>query len=72
MEKEFDGKGYGDFKLAVGEAVADTLNPIKERYDEIIKDKKALEQLYKEGANKAERVARKTYFKAMKKVGFVL
>ena len=72
VEKEFDGKGYGDFKLAVGEAVADTLNPIKERYDEIIKDKKALEQLYKEGANKAERVARKTYFKAMKKVGFVL
>lgn len=72
VEKEFDGKGYGDFKLAVGEAVADTLNPIKDKYDEIIKDKKALEQLYKEGAQKAEYVARKTYFKAMKKVGFVL
>ncbi len=72
VEREFDGKGYGDFKLAVGEAVADTLCPIKERYDEIIKDKKALEELYKEGASKAEYVARKTYFKAMKKVGFVL
>mgnify|MGYP002520042886 CR=1 FL=1 len=69
---EFEGKGYGDFKLAVGEAVADTLNPIKAKYDEIIKDKKALEKLYKEGAEKAEYVARKTYFKAMKKVGFVL
>ena len=72
IEKEFEGKGYGEFKLAVGEAVADTLAPIKERYDNIIKDKKALEQLYREGAAKAEKVARKTYFKAMKKVGFVI
>lgn len=72
VEKEFEGKGYGDFKLAVGEAVADTLAPVKQRYDEIIKDKKVLEQLYRDGAEKAEKVARKTYFKAMKKVGFVL
>ena len=72
VEKEFEGKGYGDFKLAVGESVADTLAPIKAAYDEIIKDKKALEALYREGAQKAEYVARKTYFKAMKKVGFVL
>jgi tryptophanyl-tRNA synthetase len=72
VEKEFEGKGYGDFKMAVGEAVADTLAPIETSYDEIIKDKKALEALYKQGAEKAEYVARKTYFKAMKKVGFVL
>jgi len=72
VEKEFEGKGYGDFKLAVGETVADTLNPIKAEYDKIISDKKALEVLYREGAQKAEYVARKTYFKAMKKVGFVL
>jgi tryptophanyl-tRNA synthetase len=72
IEKEFEGKGYGDFKMAVGESVADALAPIKASYDEIIKDKKALEVLYKEGAQKAEYVARKTYFKAMKKVGFVV
>lgn len=72
IEKEFEGRGYGDFKLAVGESVADALAPIKTAYDEIIKDKKALEVLYKQGAEKAEYVARKTYFKAMKKVGFVL
>jgi tryptophanyl-tRNA synthetase len=72
IEKEFEGKGYGDFKLAVGETVADALAPVKSAYDEIIKDKKALELLYKQGAEKAEYVARKTYFKAMKKVGFVL
>jgi tryptophanyl-tRNA synthetase len=72
IEKEFEGKGYGDFKLAVGETVADALAPVKSAYDEIIKDKKALELLYKQGAEKAEYIARKTYFKAMKKVGFVL
>ena len=72
VEREFEAKGYGDFKLAVGEAVADALAPIKQKHDEIIKDKKAMEQLYKAGAEKAEYVARKTYFKAMKKVGFVL
>ena len=72
VENEFSGKGYGEFKLAVGEAVADTLAPIKQKHDEIIKDKKMLEQLYRQGAEKAEHIARKTYFKAMKKVGFVL
>lgn len=71
-EKEFAGKGYGEFKLAVGEAVADTLAPIRERHNEIISDKAELERLYRLGAEKAEHVARKTYFKAMKKVGFVL
>ena len=72
IESEFEGKGYGDFKLAVGEAVADELAPIKAAYDKIISDKGELERLYRLGADKAERVARKTYFKAMKKVGFVL
>lgn len=72
VEREFSGRGYGEFKLAVGEAVAYTLAPVKQKHDEIIKDKKMLEQLYRQGAEKAERVARKTYFKAMKKVGFVL
>ncbi len=72
VEREFDGRGYGDFKLAVGEAVADELAPIKQKHDEIIKDKKELERLYRIGAEKAEYVARKTYLKAMKKVGFVI
>ncbi len=71
-EKEFEGKGYGDFKLAVGETVADELRPIKERYEQIITDKAELERLFREGDKKAEKVAAKTYFKAMKKVGFVL
>ena len=72
IEREFEGKGYGDFKLAVGEAVADVLSPIRENYERIINDKAYLEQLYRNGAERAERIARKTYFKAMKKVGYVL
>lgn len=69
---EFEGKGYGDFKMAVGEAVVEELRPIRERYEQIIKDKKQLEELYKAGAAKAERTAIHTLSKAMKKVGFVL
>lgn len=72
IEKEFEGKGYGDFKTAVGEAVVEELRPIRERYEEIIKDKKALEEIFKNGAEKASRLANRTYFKAMKKIGFVL
>ena len=72
IEKEFEGRGYGDFKLAVGEAVADELAPIKARYEKIIADKGELERIFREGDERAERVARKTYLKAMKKMGFVL
>lgn len=72
VEREFEGRGYGDFKLAVGEAVADELAPIKERYEKIIADKAELERIFRDGDARAESVARKTYFKAMKKMGFVL
>lgn len=69
---EFEGKGYGDFKLKVGEAVVEELRPIRERYESIIKDKARLEEIYRAGAEKASKVAYRTLGKAMKKVGFVL
>ena len=72
VEKEFEGKGYGDFKLAVGEAVADELAPIKENYERIISDKAEIERIFSLGDAVADKIARKTYFKAMKKVGYVL
>ncbi len=72
ITREFDGKGYGDFKLAVGEAVADELAPIKERYNTFISDKKQLEDIYRLGDQRAEYIANKTICKVMKKVGFVL
>ncbi len=69
---EFEGKGYGDFKIAVGEAVAEELKPIQERYQTFISDKKQLEDIYRQGDEKAFYTARKTLSKVKKKVGFVL
>lgn len=69
---EFEGRGYGDFKLAVGEAVAEELRPIKERYETFIADKKQLEDIYRAGDEKAAYIANRTLSKVMKKVGFVL
>ena len=72
IEREFDGRGYGDFKIAVGEACADALAPVQARYNEVLSDKAYLEAVMKEGAEKASYFARKTLTKVKKKVGFVL
>ena len=71
IEREFDGKGYGDFKLAVGEAVVDHLRPIQEEFTRLIGDKAYLEQCYTKSAEIALRISQRTLDKAMKKVGFV-
>ncbi len=71
IEKEFDGVGYGDFKLAVGEACADTLAPIQERFNQLIADKDYLDSVMKNGAEKAARTAYRTLSKVYKKVGFL-
>ncbi len=72
IEAEFDGKGYGDFKTAVGEAVAAELKPIQDRLATLLGDKAQLEALMKEGAEHAAYVANKTLKKVMKKMGFVI
>ena len=69
-EREFAGKGYGDFKLAVGEAVADALAPVQEEKARLCKDKGYLNQVMKEGTEAASRIARKTLSKVYRKVGF--
>lgn len=69
-EKEFDGKGYGDFKLAVGEAVAGVLGPLQERFDELTKNKDYIDGIIKANAEKAQYVSNKTLRKVQKKVGF--
>ncbi len=71
IEKEFEGNGYGDFKDAVGEAVAEYLKPLREKYEAIRSDKKYLESILTEGADKARRQANKTLRKVYKKIGFV-
>ena len=68
---EFEGKGYGDFKLTVGEAVVEELRPIRERYDRIVAEKGYLDEIYKDGAEKAGRIAGRTLGKVMKKIGFL-
>ena len=71
IETEFAGCGYGKFKPAVGEAVVETLRPIREEATKIMKDKAYLESVYRAGAEKASFVAEKTLRKVYKKVGFV-
>ncbi|MBE6603595.1 MAG: tryptophan--tRNA ligase [Ruminococcaceae bacterium] len=71
IEHEFAGKGYGDFKLAVGEVTADALAPVQARYKELLADKAGLEAQMKRGAEEAAYYARKTLSKVQKKLGFV-
>ncbi len=72
VEKEFEGGRYGDFKKAVGEAVADTLAPIQERYAEFISDKTYLESILRRNAEKASEKAEATVREVYEKVGFIL
>ena len=71
IEREFEGKGYGDFKLAVGEVTADALAPVQARYNALLADKAALEAQMKKGAEEASWYARRTLSKVQKKLGFV-
>ena len=71
IEREFDGKGYGVFKPAVGEAVIEALRPIREEAEKIMKDKAYLETLCRDGAERASRIAYRTLRKVYKKVGLV-
>ena len=67
----YEGEGYGKFKNDLAEVVVEGLSPIRERYEELIKDKDYLEKVYKAGAEKAEYQAMKTLRKVYKKVGFI-
>lgn len=68
---EFAGRGYGDFKIAVGESVVELLRPIREKTEELLKNPDYLESIYKENALRASQLAERTMEKVRKKVGFV-
>ncbi len=70
IESEFAGKGYGDFKSAVAEAVVEELRPLREEYEKLIKDKAYLSECAEKGAEKAARIANRTVARCMKKIGF--
>ena len=69
-EKTFAGVGYGEFKTAVGETVADVLAPIQAEQKRILADKDYLNGILKSGVERAYKAARKTLSKVYRKVGF--
>ena len=71
IEREFEGKGYGDFKSAVGEATADALAPVRAEFSRLMSDKAYLEAVMKKGRDEAAAAAMKTLRKVQKKIGFV-
>jgi tryptophanyl-tRNA synthetase len=60
VEREFEGQGYGAFKQSVGEAVAELLAPVRERYAELRADEDALETTLRAGAERAREIAAPT------------
>ena len=68
--REFDGKGYAEFKPAVGEAVVAVLKPLQDRVAELSKDKAYIDSVIKNNAEKAQYFANKTLRKVQKKIGF--
>ncbi|MFZ7120974.1 MAG: tryptophan--tRNA ligase, partial [Eubacteriaceae bacterium] len=71
VEKEFQGKGYGYFKLAVGETVADILKPIQKTYNELVEDKTYIKEIIKFNTETASKVSYKTLEKVKRKIGFI-
>lgn len=72
IEDEFVGKGYGDFKKAVGEAVVAELEPVQKKYKELMNDKAYLQECWTKGGEFAQRLSQRTLDKAMKKIGFLM
>ena len=71
IQREFEGRGYGDFKTAVGETVAEALRPVREEYNRLMADKAYLESCYRDGAQKARTISQRTLDKVYKKIGFL-
>ena len=66
-----EGKGYGDFKLAVAEVTADALAPVQAEYGRILADKAYVDEVLKNGAERASRLANRTVSKVYRKVGLL-
>ncbi len=71
LEESFAGRGYGEFKPAVAEAVIERLRPIREKTEDLLKNRDYLEDLYRKNAVRASAVAARTLAKVQKKIGFV-
>ena len=71
VENEFKGKGYGDFKSAVAEAIVERLDPLQKRYYELLENPENLKAIYEKGARKAQERADKVVKEVYKKVGLI-
>ncbi|MCL2057065.1 MAG: tryptophan--tRNA ligase [Oscillospiraceae bacterium] len=71
IEREFAGRGYGDFKMAVGESVADFLSPIQEKYHGLMADRAYIEGCWKSGGERARAISNRTMATVLEKVGMV-
>ena len=72
IEQEFAGKGYGDFKMAVAEAIIEKLEPLQKRYNELLENPEELKAIYEKGAKKASQRADKIVNEVYRKVGLIL
>ena len=71
IEHEFEGRGYGEFKMAVAQSVIDVFAPIQAEYKRILADKTYLDGVLTQGAQQATAMAERTLRKVYKKVGFL-
>ncbi|MDF2988641.1 MAG: tryptophanyl-tRNA synthetase [Eubacterium sp.] len=71
IEKEFDGRSYGDLKEVTGQSVAEMLKPVQQKYNELTSNKDYLNSILKENSEKAAYMARKTLSKVQRKIGLL-
>lgn len=71
IESEFEGRGYGDFKMTVADSVIQKLKPIQDKYKEILENKEYLEEIYTRGAENARKLASKTLENVKNKIGIL-
>jgi tryptophanyl-tRNA synthetase len=69
IEREFAGSRYGDFKVAVGEAVVEYLRPVRERYTELRADEAELGRILAHGAERARALAAETLADVRERMG---
>lgn len=71
LEEAFSGRGYGEFKPAVAEAVIERLRPIREKTEDLLKNRDYLEELCHKNAGRASAIATKTLSRVKKKIGLI-
>jgi tryptophanyl-tRNA synthetase len=71
LERAFEGKGYGDFKAAVAEAVVELFAPVRARYDELVADPAELDRVLAAGAARARETAVATMNAVRDRVGLL-